>query len=212
MPWTTRFSPFLLCGASWLFPPAVLITAPILAVAIVVCAIAEIVGAFRGHASAPAPPSGQSAEVDPSRIPFDVDKDGFLTTRIEGNGQVKALSVKQPWAELIACGEKTIEVRGNCTKHRGPLLIVSCKSAVVWATGCAAAVVDLVDCRPMTRADEGAALGALQDGASAWVLENPLRVEPALVRSWPGIFNVRVSAKPGSGEHYRLSSRPRGGM
>ena len=40
---------------------------------------------------------------------------------------MKALSVQQPWAELIARGEKTIEVRNRNTRHRGPLLIVSCK-------------------------------------------------------------------------------------
>ena len=103
---------------------------------------------------------------------------------------MKALSVKQPWAELIARGEKTIEVRDWSAKHRGPLLIVSCKRPNVWITGHAIAVVDLVDCRPMTRADEGAALGALQNGATAWVLENPRRVEPTPVRGWPGIYNV----------------------
>ena len=54
---------------------------------------------------------------------------------------MKALSVQQPWAELIARGEKTIKVRGNRTRHRGPLLIVSCKHPNVWATGCAVALV-----------------------------------------------------------------------
>ena len=33
---------------------------------------------------------------------------------------MKALSVPQPWAEVIARGEKTIEVRTWSTKHRGP--------------------------------------------------------------------------------------------
>ena len=42
-------------------------------------------------------------------------------------------------------GEKTIEIRGWSSKHRGPLLIVASKCPEVWATGCAIAVFDLVD-------------------------------------------------------------------
>lgn len=41
----------------------------------------------------------------------------------------KALSVKQPWAALIANGRKTIETRKWATNYRGPLLICSSKSA-----------------------------------------------------------------------------------
>jgi hypothetical protein len=40
---------------------------------------------------------------------------------------MKALSVKQPWAELIASGIKTIETRIWHTHFRGPLLICSSK-------------------------------------------------------------------------------------
>ena len=40
---------------------------------------------------------------------------------------LKALSVQQPWANLIADGNKTIEVRSKSTSYRGPLLIVSSK-------------------------------------------------------------------------------------
>jgi len=36
---------------------------------------------------------------------------------------VKALSIKQPWAGLIACGEKAIEYRSWKTPHRGDLLV-----------------------------------------------------------------------------------------
>lgn len=38
---------------------------------------------------------------------------------------MKAISVKQPWASLIARGSKTVEVRTWATKYRGPLLIVA---------------------------------------------------------------------------------------
>ena len=70
MPWTTRFLwiSFLLCGASWLFPPALLITTPIFAVAIVVWFIAAIVGVFRGQQAAqpaaPPPPNLPDMSLD----------------------------------------------------------------------------------------------------------------------------------------------------
>ena len=104
---------------------------------------------------------------------------------------MKALSVQQPWAELIARGEKTIEVRGKTTRHRGPLLIVSCKRPAVWKTGCAVAVVDLVDCRPMAKADEEAALCRRWADRKAWVLENPRRVKPVPVT---GAFPISRSS------------------
>lgn len=91
MPWHTRFLwiSFLACGMSWLFPPALLITAPIFGVAIVVWVIAAIAGAGRAQAPSPAPatPPVQPEEIDPSRIRFEVDKDGYLVTRVEGDGQ-----------------------------------------------------------------------------------------------------------------------------
>lgn len=36
---------------------------------------------------------------------------------------MKALTVRQPWASLIAAGVKTIETRSQRTHHRGPLAI-----------------------------------------------------------------------------------------
>jgi hypothetical protein len=36
---------------------------------------------------------------------------------------VKALTIRQPWASLVALGVKTIETRSWSTKYRGPLLI-----------------------------------------------------------------------------------------
>lgn len=36
---------------------------------------------------------------------------------------MKALTILQPWASLIACGAKKIETRSWATKYRGPLAI-----------------------------------------------------------------------------------------
>src|SRR5262249_36141282 len=38
-------------------------------------------------------------------------------------GKVRAITIRQPWAELIVRGEKDVENRSWRTHHRGPLLI-----------------------------------------------------------------------------------------
>lgn len=43
-------------------------------------------------------------------------------------GIIKALTLCQPWASLIALGEKRVETRGWSTTHRGPLLIHAAKT------------------------------------------------------------------------------------
>jgi activating signal cointegrator 1 len=46
---------------------------------------------------------------------------------------VKALSLTQPWATLVAIGAKRIETRSWPTKYRGPLAIHAAKSFPKWA-------------------------------------------------------------------------------
>ena len=107
---------------------------------------------------------------------------------------MKALSVRQPWANLIADGSKTIEVRTRPTRYRGPLLIVSTKRPAVPPAGCALAVVNLVDCRPMTEADEPAAMCKREPGqvAWAWVLTDVRRIEPQPVLGKLGLFEAPI--------------------
>lgn len=71
---------------------------------------------------------------------------------------MKALSVKQPWASLIAMGQKTLEIRSWRTTRRGPIAIVSSvgRSRIQplvriprhAPTGVLLALVELVDCVP----------------------------------------------------------------
>ena len=105
---------------------------------------------------------------------------------------MKALSIRQPWANLIAAGDKTIEVRPWPTKYRGPLLIVSAKRPAVPPAGCALAVVNLVDCRPMTQADEPAAMCKREPNQWAWVLTDVRRVEPQPVLGKLGLFEAPI--------------------
>jgi len=117
---------------------------------------------------------------------------------------VYALSVKQPFASLIAVGEKTVEWRSRVWNYRGPVVICASKSPkwrthgkepgskAYLPTGAAICIVDMVDCRPMKRKDLAAACledeGSAVDGY-AWILENPREVEPVpvkgIVAPWP---------------------------
>ncbi len=108
---------------------------------------------------------------------------------------MKALSVKQPWANLIASGEKTIETRVWATDYRGDILIVSSKQPRIEPAGCAVAVVELAECRPMTLSDEAAAQCPIYDDAVAWVLRNLRAIEPFPVRGQLGLFEIEVPAE-----------------
>lgn len=78
---------------------------------------------------------------------------------------MRCLVVRQPWAELIACGRKTVEVRTWTTHYRGPLVILAAARvdasphAQRWpgvgsnALGCAVAIVELNDVRQATPRD-----------------------------------------------------------
>lgn len=103
---------------------------------------------------------------------------------------MKALSVRQPWANLIASGQKTIETRTWYTPYRGELLIASSKVGPEPPLGCAIAVVRLVDCRPMTKADEAAARCRIYDRAYSWVLENVRLVEHVPITGRLALYEV----------------------
>jgi hypothetical protein len=103
---------------------------------------------------------------------------------------MKALSIKQPWANMIASGEKTIETRLWGTPYRGPLLIVSSKTPKIAPAGCALAIAELIDCRPMTRADEREARCYVYKGAYSWKLANVRRITPFPVRGQLGLYEV----------------------
>jgi len=86
---------------------------------------------------------------------------------------LKALSLQQPWASLIADGCKTIETRTWTTKYRGPLAIhVSQRKYEDLPIGGIIAVAGLYDCRPMRKSDEEDACVDLYDRAQAWLLTN----------------------------------------
>ena len=117
---------------------------------------------------------------------------------------MKALSIKQPWANMIADGEKTIETRTWSTPHRGPLLIVSSKKPDLenfpemsrlgnGPYGCAVAVAQLVRCRPMEAEDVDEAGCDCYPGAIAWLLDDIRRIEkPFPVKGGLGLYDVEI--------------------
>lgn len=105
---------------------------------------------------------------------------------------MKALSIKQPWANLIASGKKTIETRLWATDYRGPLLIVSSKTPNIHPAGYALAVAELVDCHQMTAADERAACCSRYPGAFAWVLRDVRKIPIFPVRGKLGLYEVAI--------------------
>jgi len=118
---------------------------------------------------------------------------------------LKALSVRQPWASLIAHGHKTLEIRTWGTAYRGDLLICSAArrdeinySHTIfmgphdWPTGVAMAIVTLADVRWMTADDEQAACHPWYQNAKVWVLKNPRLVEPRPVTGRLGLFESGV--------------------
>jgi len=105
---------------------------------------------------------------------------------------MRAISVKQPWASLIAQGTKTIETRLWQTPYRGDLLIVSTMQPNIegFPTGQALCIVDLYHCRPMTVDDQQRAQCELYDGAWAWELRNRRPVVPVVIRGRQRIYDI----------------------
>jgi hypothetical protein len=130
-----------------------------------------------------------------------------------------ALGVRQPWAELIARGIKTVEVRSSGTRVRGPIYVYASRRASEFPDAAVAArrhgleianlprgvivgSVEIVESRPATPDDaEAACVGAeLLDGRFAWRLASAARfAEPVAVRFLPyGVWFYPFQRKAGA--------------
>ena len=106
---------------------------------------------------------------------------------------IKALSVKDPWAELIRSGQKMIETRTWNTKYRGPLLIVKSLKPTTFDNGLAVCVVNIVNCRPMVLEDEKVARCPIYPNAKSWQLSDVFSLtEPFPVKGKLSLFNVET--------------------
>lgn len=134
---------------------------------------------------------------------------------------MKALSLKPPWAYWVRDKKKTIETRTWKTKYRGRVLICVSLAEDKTATwvgqtngwkpqreprGVAIALVTITDCRPMTKADESAAMCPSEPGRFAWTLEDIIPIKPVPIIGMLGLF--RVPFEPADFEPIDLSFEP----
>jgi len=122
---------------------------------------------------------------------------------------MKALSIKNPFAELIKNYKKTIEIRSRNTNFRGEFLVcaslkahsghyiknglpVPCKHYRVDSLlyGYAIATAKLIDCRPMLPQDEKLAMCAYYPYLYSWILDDIKQIKPFKVKGQLGFFNL----------------------
>ena len=138
---------------------------------------------------------------------------------------MKALSVKQPYAALLATGQKTLEVRSMRTNYRGAVVICASKKLhenydyynvdkgvcyllsgdkgfaydidfdLLHHSGQAIAFANLVDVRLMRPEDESLTGCEYACGFYVWVFENPRLIEPQYITGQLGIFALDIEPK-----------------
>jgi hypothetical protein len=147
--------------------------------------------------------------------PTAVVMENFPVTDLFGQTEtIKAISLWEPWATLMARGVKRHETRHWATDHRGRIAIHAAKTLDLagapdllclsllgrdWSAACArgavVAIGDLVACRPatdvgveLTRADQAA--GNYAPGRYAWRIDRIRRLaEPIPTLGRQGLFN-----------------------
>lgn len=114
---------------------------------------------------------------------------------------MKALTICQPYAELIARGDKPIENRTWPTSYRGLLFIHAGKSRA-WmepeddeqypgmAFGALVATVRLVDCVRVERLPETLIDNPHANGPWCWILADANRIQPIPYRGAQGLWDV----------------------
>ena len=126
-------------------------------------------------------------------------------------GIVPAVTLRQPWAGLVALGLKTVEARGKATSYRGDLVICAGlrvdaaavrrmrRELVPWRVsaedfdqavsmlGVALALVRVDGCAPLRRRDRARSL-YWRRGLSGWQLGELRRLAPFRARGKPGFF------------------------
>lgn len=109
---------------------------------------------------------------------------------------MKALSLRQPWASMIAVGRKTVETRTWNTRFRGPFLIVSSKKRVPdfpdLPYGQAIATATLIGCRRMKKMDVLNACVPFDKELYSWILKDIRSIIPFPMKGQLGWYNVDV--------------------
>ncbi len=106
---------------------------------------------------------------------------------------MRGLTVRQPWASLIATGQKPIETRSWPTKYRGPIAIHAGLQDDRDAMrrfgldpnlprGAIVATANLVEVRRLRPIDQAATLCPHVDGRYGWILEDIKQLDPPVPR------------------------------
>ena len=106
---------------------------------------------------------------------------------------MKAISIRNPWADLILGGEKTIEVRTWQTKYRGDLLICSSANPKIegMISGYALCIVSLDDIEPFKPWHcKAACIDDWAEGYYAWHFSNVRLVAPFKVKGKLNFYDV----------------------
>ena len=107
---------------------------------------------------------------------------------------MKAISLHQPWASMIARGIKDIETRTWSTEYRGELLICSTKKPYIpnYPLGMALCIVQLVHCRPMALVDQERACCPMRKELWSWFFTHRRTIDPFPVIGRQGFYEVEV--------------------
>ena len=107
---------------------------------------------------------------------------------------MKAVSVRNPYAHFIMCGEKTVECRSWQTDYRGDILICSSANPKIKNTICgyALCVAKLDSIEPFNKEHlEAACLDEIPDGKQyAWHLKDARIIKPFPVKGRLHLFDV----------------------
>ena len=107
---------------------------------------------------------------------------------------MRAISIRNPYAHFIMCGEKTIECRTWQTDYRGDVLICSSANPKIKNTisGHALCVARLDRIEPFTKEHlDAACMGDMPDKKSfAWYLEDVRVIKPFAVKGKLNFFDV----------------------
>ncbi len=119
----------------------------------------------------------------------------------------KVLSVRQPHADLILSGKKTIELRSWFTNYRGPLLIVVAQRTDRQAMrtmgldekdfvrGVALCMVDLVEIKPMDPEDAEPSCNSYDPALYSWFFTNVRPVRQTGFKGQLGLFETKYKPR-----------------
>jgi hypothetical protein len=149
---------------------------------------------------------------EPGWFPGESPREG-ARRKPKGGDNLKALTLWQPWASLVAIGAKKIETRSWRTSHRGALLIHAAarntrripegvRRLSGWILsfhppmdfGAILAIANLVDCVPVETIRESLSLqeltfGDYGSGRWSWLLSDVRLIVPVHCRGSQGLWN-----------------------